>query len=136
MNRNWLRAIVMVLGTVTALLTIAWGWPGHAAMPPSSWPSVSDNAIATAPAPPRLVTEILNGEPVSVLYMTRTDDQVLVRCYPGYVPVVSHRAMGANPEADTVPQEGVLSCAVPADLPQTQPAPPASPDSEALPPVE
>ena len=46
-------------------------------------------AIATAPEPPNLHPAVLNGKRVHVLYMTRTGDQVLVRCYPGQQPKVT-----------------------------------------------
>ena len=48
-------------------------------------------AIATAPSPPQLVGAILNGKPISVLYLTRTGGKVLVRCYPGQKPSLSIR---------------------------------------------
>jgi len=61
-------------------------------------------AIATAPQPPQLVPARLNGQPISVLYMTRAGDKVLVRCYPGQQPSVDVRT-----RADGV-KEGVLTC--------------------------
>lgn len=61
-------------------------------------------AIATAPAPPELVPARLNGKPISVLYLTRSSDRVLVRCYPGLQPSVEVRA-----KADGT-KEGVLTC--------------------------
>jgi hypothetical protein len=61
-------------------------------------------AIATAPMPPNLVKARLNGKPIDVLYMTRSGDQVLVRCYPGQQPnvAVSKKADGT--------MEGLLTC--------------------------
>jgi hypothetical protein len=61
-------------------------------------------AIATAPMPPQLVSAKLNGKPISVLYVTRSSDQVLVRCYPGQQPsiAVSSKADGTK--------EGRLTC--------------------------
>jgi hypothetical protein len=61
-------------------------------------------AIATAPMPPQLVLARLNGQPIHVLYLTRTRDRVLVRCYPGQQPsiVVKDRVSGTK--------EGTLSC--------------------------
>ena len=108
-----MRAIAIWLGCMAALATLLGGFRGRAATAPSEMPVVNEAIVATVPAPPRLVTEILNGEPIAVLYMTRADEQVLMRCYPGYVPVVSHRAMGPNPQANTAPQEGVLRCLPP-----------------------
>lgn len=61
-------------------------------------------AIATAPMPPKVVLAKLNGQPVYVLYMTRSSDQVLVRCYPGQQPTVAVRD-----KADGT-KEGTLTC--------------------------
>jgi hypothetical protein len=65
--------------------------------------------IATAPLPPNLVPAVLGGKPVYVVYVTRSQDTVLVRCYPGYEPTITVRAMGSNPNAKTQ-KEGVLTC--------------------------
>ena len=65
--------------------------------------------IATAATAPHLETAILGGKPISVLYVTRDGDKVLVRCYPNYQPIMKVRAMGSNPNANTQ-QEGVLTC--------------------------
>lgn len=59
-------------------------------------------AGATAPLPPRLVPAILNGNPIHVLYVTRSSDTVLVRCYPGFQPALN-----------LVNQEGFLTCVNP-----------------------
>jgi hypothetical protein len=61
-------------------------------------------AIATAPMPPKLVGEILHGKPVHVLYMTRSSDKVLMRCYPGHKPSLSVR------EKSDGTKEGTLTC--------------------------
>ncbi|OWY69003.1 hypothetical protein B7486_23215 [cyanobacterium TDX16] len=61
-------------------------------------------AIATAPAPPQLVPAKLNGQAVYVLYLTRSSDKVLVRCYPGQQPKVEVQA-----KADGT-KEGTLTC--------------------------
>ena len=65
--------------------------------------------IATASAPPNLVSAVLGGRPVYVLYVTQSEDTVLVRCYPGYEPTIAVRAMGSDPNAD-VQREGVMTC--------------------------
>lgn len=65
--------------------------------------------VAVAAAPPNLVRSILGGQPVYVLYATRAEDQVLIRCYPGYEPTIAVRAMGSNPNANTQ-KEGVMTC--------------------------
>jgi hypothetical protein len=61
-------------------------------------------AIATAPMPPQLVRAKLNGKPAYVLYVTRSSDKVLVRCYPGQQPRVAVRD-----KADGT-KEGTLTC--------------------------
>ncbi|OWY63974.1 hypothetical protein B7486_49885 [cyanobacterium TDX16] len=61
-------------------------------------------AIATAPAPPQLVRAKLKGQAVYVLYLTRSSDRVLVRCYPGQQPKVEVQA-----KADGT-KEGTLTC--------------------------
>ncbi len=61
-------------------------------------------AIATAPAPPQLVKGTLNGQPIHILYLTRSGDKVLVRCYPGQQPRIQVRTRG-----DGV-KEGTLTC--------------------------
>ncbi|OUL37830.1 hypothetical protein BV372_00285 [Nostoc sp. T09] len=65
--------------------------------------------VATAPLPPSLVPGVLGGKPVYILYVTRSQDTVLVRCYPGYEPTITVRAMGSNPNAKTQ-REGVMTC--------------------------
>jgi hypothetical protein len=45
------------------------------------------------------VPAILNGNPIHVLYITRSNDQVLVRCYPGFQPAL-----------ERINQEGRLTC--------------------------
>ena len=65
--------------------------------------------VATAPLPPNLVPAVLGGKPVYVLYVTRSEDTVLVRCYPGYEPTIMVRAMGSNSNANTQ-REGVMTC--------------------------
>jgi hypothetical protein len=63
-------------------------------------------ALSTVAEAPRLVAAILNGKPISVLYVTRSSDTVLVRCYPGFEPSLTVQVMGGN-----APQkEGVLTC--------------------------
>jgi hypothetical protein len=61
-------------------------------------------AIATAPMAPQLVLASLNGQPIHVLYLTRSTDRVLVRCYPGQQPsIVVRDQVGGT-------KEGTLSC--------------------------
>lgn len=63
-------------------------------------------AIATAPQPPYLVSAKLGGKPVSVLYMTRSGDTVLVRCYPGQTPTLTNKDMAGQAGV----KEGTLTC--------------------------
>jgi hypothetical protein len=65
--------------------------------------------IATATAPPALIPAKLGGKPVYVLYVTRAEDTVLVRCYPGYQPTIAVRAMGSKTSTDAQ-KEGVMTC--------------------------
>jgi hypothetical protein len=65
--------------------------------------------VATAPFPPSLVPAVLGGKQVYVLYVTQSQDTVLIRCYPGYEPTITVRAMGSNPNAKTQ-KEGVMTC--------------------------
>jgi hypothetical protein len=60
--------------------------------------------IATAPMPPQLVLSKLNGQPINILYMTRSKDRVLVRCYPGLQPTVVVRKTASGTK------EGTLTC--------------------------
>jgi hypothetical protein len=66
--------------------------------------TISIPAIATAPQAPQLVVSKLNGKPIDVLYVTRSSDRVLVRCYPGLKPKIVVRPMSGGT------QEGVLTC--------------------------
>lgn len=65
--------------------------------------------IATASAPPKLVSAFLGGKPVYVLYVTQPEDTILVRCYPNYEPTLELRAMGSNSNSNTQ-KEGVMIC--------------------------
>ena len=73
---------------------------------PSLSPSIR---VATATAPPKLVPAVLGGRPVYVLYVTQSEDTVLVRCYPGYEPTITVRAMGSHSNTNTQ-KEGALTC--------------------------
>jgi hypothetical protein len=63
-------------------------------------------AIATAPQPPSLVPAKLGGKPVYVLYVTRSEDRVLVRCYPGQTPTLTVKDMAGQQGV----KEGTLVC--------------------------
>ncbi|XHX77111.1 MAG: hypothetical protein RBJ76_22130 [Stenomitos frigidus ULC029] len=63
-------------------------------------------AIATAPQAPKLVPAVLGGKQVYVLYSTRADDVILVRCYPTYEPSLTVKPMGGQPNQ----KEGTLTC--------------------------
>jgi hypothetical protein len=64
------------------------------------------NAIATAPQPPTITPAKLGGKPVYVLYMTRSADTVLVRCYPGLTPTLAVKDMAGQAGV----KEGTLVC--------------------------
>ena len=83
--------------------------PAFSAMPGTEMAKPS-TLVATAAAPPQLERSILGGQPIYVLYATRFEEEVLIRCYPGYEPTVTIRAMGPNPDASDVQQEGVMTC--------------------------
>jgi hypothetical protein len=65
--------------------------------------------VATAPTPPSLVRAVLGGRPVYVLYVSRSEDTVLVRCYPTYEPTITVRGMGGDTNANAQ-REGVMTC--------------------------
>ncbi|MBD2248357.1 hypothetical protein [Nostoc sp. FACHB-888] len=65
--------------------------------------------IATALTPPSLVRAVLGGRPVYVLHVTRSEDTVLVRCYPTYEPTITVRPMGGDSNANAQ-REGVMTC--------------------------
>ena len=70
-------------------------------------PSLLDpGAIATAPTAPQLVPAVLGGKSVYVLYSTRPNDVILVRCYPTYQPSLEVKPMGGQPKQ----KEGTLTC--------------------------
>lgn len=105
-----LTALVLAIATTLTILTV--GMLGRADATVETPAYRQPEMIATAPTPPELVTEVLNGQPIPVLYMTRFGDQVLTRCYPGYQPKITLRAMGSNPQATGmgVQREGVIVC--------------------------
>lgn len=110
MQIRFLRVFPWALIFTATLLIANGGLPGRATVSSAIPVEATATYMATAAGPPRLVTEILNGQPISVLYVTRSEDRVLVRCYPEYLPGVQLRAMGSDPDRDNGPQEGVLSC--------------------------
>lgn len=73
---------------------------------PEALVKLGPEAIATAPQAPQLVPAILGGKPVHVLYSTRADDVILVRCYPTYQPFLTVKPMGGQPNQ----KEGILTC--------------------------
>ncbi len=78
----------------------------------SQLPDVSldqQTLVATAAAAPTLIPARLGGKPVYVMYVTRAEDTVLVRCYPGYQPTIAVRAMSGKTGADAQ-KEGVMTC--------------------------
>lgn len=103
--------VSVLLVTITALLLFFL--QSFGAKPALSKTSVAplnqSTLVATAALPPDLVQAVLGGRPVYVLNVTRIEDTVLIRCYPGYEPTIAVRAMGSNPNASG-PKEGVMTC--------------------------
>jgi len=73
---------------------------------PAAHKQTTPQLIATAPQPPQLVRAVLGGKPIHVLYMTRADDTVLVRCYPTFKPVLELKDRSGQPGE----KEGILVC--------------------------
>lgn len=104
--------VSILLVTVTALVMVclqSFGAKPALSEIPDLGPSNQSTLVATAALPPDLVPAVLGGRPVYVLYVTRAEDTVLIRCYPGYEPTITVRAMGSNPNANTQ-KEGVMTC--------------------------
>ncbi|MCC5649510.1 hypothetical protein LC609_06575 [Nostoc sp. XA013] len=102
----------IALVILTALVLI--GWQSFQALPVlSETPNIQalnqSRLVATAPTPPSLVRAVLGGRPVYVLYVTRSEDTVLVRCYPTYEPTITVRPMGGDSNANAQ-REGVMTC--------------------------
>lgn len=74
--------------------------------PDTSLVELAPGAIATAPQPPKLVPAVLGGKQVYVLYSTRPNDVILVRCYPTYEPSLDVKPMGGQPNQ----KQGTLTC--------------------------
>ncbi|MEY2833383.1 MAG: hypothetical protein RLZZ574_2642 [Cyanobacteriota bacterium] len=68
LKRRWL--IVVSAGIVGFLFHLFWLAP----------------VFSTAPSPPQLTKIDINGKTKNILFITRSDDTVLVRCYPSLVP--------------------------------------------------
>ena len=100
---------VAILAIATTFLLLYLQPLGAKAILSDSVTSPQPELMATAATPPFLETAVLGGKPISVLYITRDGDTVLVRCYPGYQPSIKIRAMGSNPNANTQ-KEGVVTC--------------------------
>jgi hypothetical protein len=110
MLKFFAQPITLMLSVLALLLTLAWQGNAYTGTNEATIGVISPpSVLATAPSPPYLQPAILNGQPIQVLYITRSEDTVLVRCYPGYEPTLSVRTMGNNPEG-TGQQEGVLTC--------------------------
>ncbi|WP_236612535.1 hypothetical protein [Picosynechococcus sp. NKBG15041c] len=103
--------VFVLLVTITALVLMCLqSFEVKPALSEISVASLNQSTlVATAPLPPNLVQAVLGGRPVYVLNVTRTEDTVLIRCYPGYEPTIAVRAMGSNPNASGQ-KEGVMTC--------------------------
>lgn len=117
MSKRWKKwSLALALVTILGLM----GWGSLRATPTlaasevvPAIPNLAVPLVATATAPPSLVPAILNGNPVHVLYVTRSEDTVLVRCYPGFEPALAVQEMGGS-EANGGQKQGVLTCVSPA----------------------
>lgn len=103
------KLFVAVLAIATTFLLLYLQPLGAKSILSDSVTTPQTELIATAATAPYLENAILGGKPISVLYVTRDGDKVLVRCYPTYQPIMKVRAMGSNPDANTQ-KEGVVTC--------------------------
>ena len=103
------KLFVAVLAIATTFLLLYLQPLGAKAILSDSVTTPQPELIATAATTPHLETAILGGKSISVLYITRDGDTVLVRCYPNYQPIMKVRAMGSKPDANTQ-KEGVVTC--------------------------
>ena len=62
-------------------------------------------AFSTAPSPPQLTQTKVNGETENILFITRSGDTVLVRCYPGFAPTLT-----VGKKQPNVSTTGYLKC--------------------------
>lgn len=106
-----LSAVIIIITAVFLIYLQTLGSsPALSAVSDSSY--ASPILIGTAAQEPSLVSAKLGGKPVHVLYMARNGDTVLVRCYPGYLPMLSIQSMGSKPGLET-PKEGIMTCKAP-----------------------
>ena len=103
------KLFVAILAIATTFLMLYLQPLGANSILSDSVTTPQPELIATAATAPYLETAILGGKPISVMYITRDGDTVLMRCYPGYQPSMKVRAMGSNPDANTQ-KEGVVTC--------------------------
>ena len=109
LSAKWSAVVVFITALVLVCLQSFEAKPVRAEIS-DIYPFNQSTIVATAPLPPSLEPAVLGGKPVYVLYVTRSEDTVLVRCYPGYEPTITVRAMGSNPNANDVHREGVMTC--------------------------
>jgi len=62
-------------------------------------------SFSTAPSPPELTKIKVNGKTENILFITRSGDTVLVRCYPGLAPTLTVAQKQPN-----VSTTGYLKC--------------------------
>ena len=106
-ERYVLAAMAIALALCIHLLQATPALPKTATTQPETpLVQLEPGAIATAPEPPKLVPAVLGGKPVYVLYSTRPNDVILVRCYPTYQPSLTVKPMGGQPGV----KEGTLTC--------------------------
>ncbi len=86
-KRSWLIAVSV--GMLAYLFHLFWIAP----------------AFSTAPSPPQLTKIEINGKTENILFITRSKDTVLVRCYPGLVPTLT-----VGKKQPNVSTTGYLKC--------------------------
>ncbi len=87
LKRGWLIAVIS--GIVALLVHLFWVVP----------------AFSTAPSPPQLTKIKVNGKTENILFITRSEDTVLVRCYPGFAPTLT-----VGKKQPNVSTTGYLEC--------------------------
>lgn len=108
LSKFWFVLVVMI--TALLLLWMQFFAEKHVLSETLELNSLEQSTIvATASAPPNLVSALLGGKPVYVLYVTQPQDTILVRCYPNYEPTLAVRAMGSDSNSNTQ-KEGVMIC--------------------------
>jgi hypothetical protein len=87
LKSRWLIAVSA--GMIGCLLHLFWAAP----------------VFSTAPSPPQLTKIEIDGKTKNILFITRSNDTVLVRCYPGLAPTLT-----VGKKQPNVSTTGYLKC--------------------------